>query len=402
MSVSRREFLVAGGAALGAAGAGVLTIPLISGRGREALYAQGIVADRKGDRRMAAQPGMIRIDSNENPVGPGARAYEAIRKHLDESNRYPVLAEDELIETIAKQQGVKPDNVILGCGSGELLRAADQAFVTRDAGFIGGGPTFETPGVFAEFLGARSTLVPVDRKSLGLDLDAMAVAAKGAGLVFLCNPNNPTATVHSRADVATFIETLNRTSPQTTILVDEAYFEYAEHPGYGTLIPVAVENPRVVVTRTFSKVFGMAGLRAGYAVGRPETVGRMKSWTLGSNISQLTLVAVIAALNDPAHIAEEVRRNKESKAFTRKFFADRGYSMSAGDANFMMVDVKRDAAAFKRACLAKKVAVGRAFPQLPTHTRITYGTMDEMRKATAVFAEVLSATQGIGERGTGK
>ena len=395
MSVSRREFLTTvgvGSAALGAAGAGVLSLPLISGRGREALYAQGIVADRKADRRMASQPGMVRLDSNENPVGPGKRAFDAIRNGLDLSNRYPVLGEDDLMETIAKQQGVKVDNIILGCGSGELLRAADHAFVTRDAGYVGGGPTFEAPGVFAEFLGCKSTLVPVERKSLGLDLDAMVLAAKGAGLVFLCNPNNPTATVHTKADVAAFIDQVNRTSPATTILVDEAYFEYVEAPGYGTMIPLAIENPRVVVLRTFSKVYGMAGLRAGYAIGRPETVGRMKSWTLGSNISQLTLVAANAALNDPANVAEDVKRNKESKAFTRKFFADRGYAMSAGEGNFMMVDVKRDAAAFKRACVAKKVAVGRAFPQLPTYSRITFGTLEEMRKATAVFAEVLSAT----------
>ena len=399
MPVSRREFLTtigASGAAVGAASAGVLSLPLITARGREALYAQqpaqGPVADRKADRRMAAQPGMIRIDSNENPVGPGRSAFEAIRQHLNEANRYPVLHEDALMETIAKQQGIRTDNIILGCGSGELLRSADHAFVTRDAGYVGGGPTFEAPGVFAEFLGCKSTLVPVERTSLGLDLDAMVLAAKGAGLVFLCNPNNPTATVHTKADVAAFIEKVNRTSPQTTILVDEAYFEYVELPGYGTMIPMAVENPRVVVLRTFSKVYGMAGLRAGYAVGRPETVNKMKSWTLGSNVSQLTLVAAHAALNDAANVAEDLKRNKESKAFTRKFFADRGYTMSSGDANFMMVDVKRDAAAFKRACVAKKVAVGRAFPQLPTYSRISFGTMDEMRKATAVFAEVLSAT----------
>ena len=395
MPSSRREFLLATGTAFGVAGVGVLSMPLISARGREALYAQqggGAVADRKADRRMAAAPGMIRIDSNENPLGPGRAAYDAIRKHLDESNRYPVLAEDDLIDALAKQQGVKADNIILGCGSGELLRAADHAFVTRDAGYIGGGPTFEAPGVFAQFLGAKSTLVPVEKTSLGLDLDAMAAAARGAGLVFLCNPNNPTATVHSKSDVVAFIETVNRTSPQTTVLVDEAYFEYVDHPGYGTLIPMSLENPRVVVLRTFSKVYGMAGLRAGYAVGRPEVVAKMRSWTLGSNVSQLTLVAAVAAVNDPAHIAAEVKRNRESKAFTRKFFADRGYAMTEGQGNFMMVDVKRDAAAFKRACVAKGVAVGRAFPQLPTHSRITFGTLPEMQKAVKVFADVLAAT----------
>jgi histidinol-phosphate aminotransferase len=352
------------------------------------LYPRQVVADRKGDRRLAAQPGMVRIDSNENPVGPGRRAYEAIRRHLEESNRYPVLAEDDLIATIAKVQGVKPSNVILGCGSGELLRAADHAFTRPDAAYISAGPTFEAPGEFAKFLGAPVKLVPVDAR-LGLDLDAMAVAARGAGLVYLCNPNNPTATVHSEKDVVAFIESLNRTSPETTVLVDEAYFEYVEDPAYGTVIPLAVTNPRVVVLRTFSKVFGMAGLRAGYAIGRPEVLAKMSAWTLGSNVTQLTLVAAVAALEDTAHIAEEVRRNRVVKTFTRKFFADSGFSMSTGDANFMMVDIRRPAGAFKSVCLRKGVAVGRAFPSLPNHSRITFGTMGEMRKAVDVFREVL-------------
>src|SRR5262245_61476361 len=196
-----------GGAVVGVAGAGILTGPLISFRGRESLYAQGI-ADRKADRRLAAQPGMVRIDSNENPTGAGKRVYDAIRGHLEESNRYPVLAEDDLIDAIAAKHGIAATNVILGCGSGELLRAADHAFTSRDAAYIGAAPTFEAPGEFSKCLGAAVTLVPVDTH-LGLDLDAMASAARGAGLVYLCNPNNPTATVHSRSDVVAFIETVN-------------------------------------------------------------------------------------------------------------------------------------------------------------------------------------------------
>lgn len=392
---SRRDFLTtigAGTAAIGAASAGIVSLPIISARGREAS-AQG-VADRKADRRMAAQPGMIRIDSNENPVGPSRRAYDAIRRHLDESNRYPVLAEDDLIAAIARKHGVSADNVILGCGSGELLRAADHAFTSANAAYVGADPTFEAPGAFATFLGAQVKLVPVDSK-LGLDLDAMVTAARNAGLVYLCNPNNPTATVHSKSDVIAFIENVNRVSPGTTVLVDEAYFEYVEHPAFGTVIPLAVTNPRVIVLRTFSKVFGLAGLRAGYAVGRPEVLAKMRAWTLGSNISQLTLVAAVAALEDAANVAGEVRRNREVKAFTRKFFSDTGYSMSAGDANFMMVDIRRNAAQFKSQAVRKGVAIGRGFTSLPNHSRITFGTMPEMKKAVVVFREILATAPGV-------
>lgn len=399
MAVSRRLFL----GTLGAGGAGLLSAPLISARGREATLwgfqggkaTQGIqgIADRKADRRFAARA-PVRIDSNENPVGPGSSALNAIRAHLDESNRYPILAEDDVVEAIAKLQGVSTDNVILGCGSGELLRTADYAFVSKSAAYVGAAPTFEAPGEFAQFLGAELRMLPVD-SNLGLDLGAMGAAARGAGLVYICNPNNPTATAHSRSDVAEFIKSVNRASPNTTILVDEAYFEYVGTPGYDTLIPVAIENPRVVVLRTFSKVYGMAGLRIGYAVGRTETLAKMKQWVLGSNVSQLTLVAASAAMADRAHIAAEVRRNREVRAFTKKYFGDRGFKMSSGDANFVMVDIKQDAGAFKKAALAKGIAVGRAFPPLTTHARVTFGTMDEMKKATAAFDELL-ATQASG------
>jgi histidinol-phosphate aminotransferase len=398
VSVSRRRFVQSigvGGAALGAGGAGILSAPLISARGREALWgfqgqaqAQDPGAVRRADRRMAAAPGIIRIDSNENPVGPGRKAIDAIRAHFDECNRYPILAEDDVIATIARQQGVAVENIILGCGSGELLRAADNAFLSKTAAYVAGGPTFEAPGDWAKFIGAEVRSVPVDSK-LGLDLGAMGAASRGAGLVYLCNPNNPTATVHTKADVMAFIEQVNRMSPDTTVLVDEAYFEYVDAAGYGTVIPVAVQNPRVLVLRTFSKVFGMAGLRIGYAVGRPETLAKVKQWSLGSNVSQLTLVAAHAALEDSAHITAEVARNREVKAFTRKFFADGGYTMTSGDANFMMVDIKQDAALFKKAAIKKGVAIGRPFPPLTNQARISFGTMPEMKKAVAVFKEML-------------
>jgi histidinol-phosphate aminotransferase len=387
MTVSRRAFL----ATVGAGGAGVLASPLIHARGREGslLYAfQGVVGDRKADRRLAAAPGMIRLDSNENPVGPGAAALDAIRRTLAESNRYPVLLEDDLKETIAKLHGTKPENVILGCGSGELLRSAVQAFTATDRAFVAPAPTFETPGEYAKFIGTPVKGIPVDAQ-LSADLGAMAEAARGAGLVYLCNPNNPTATVHTKADVEAFIAQVGRVSPQTMVLVDEAYFEYVELPGYGTVAPTALANPRVVMARTFSKVFGMAGLRVGYAIGQPATLAKMSSFQLGSNVSQLSLAAAIAALRDTEHVVREQRRNREVKAFTRKFFADAGYVMSASEANFMMVDVRRDAKAFKAECLKKGVAVGRAFPPLNTQVRLSFGTMAEMKKALEVFRTTL-------------
>jgi histidinol-phosphate aminotransferase len=383
--VSRRSFV----ATLGVGTAGLAASPFISWRGHEELLAFQGVADRRADRLLATQPGMVRIDSNENPNGPGHHVFDTITRHLSESNRYPVKGEDDLTRTLAKVHSVTTQNVILGCGSGELLRAAVFAFTSPSHALVAPEPTFEAPANFAKFLNHPVNAPPVDSR-LRIDLDATADAAQAAGLVYLCNPNNPTATVHGQSDVASFVERVMRASPETTILIDEAYHEYVEDPSYHTAIPLALANPRVVVTRTFSKVFGMAGLRAGYAIGQPETLKKMSSWLLGSNVNQLALVAAGATVVDTAHIATEQQRNREARAFARHYFESAGYTVHAAEANFFMVDIRRDAKAFKAECIKHKVAIGRPFPALPTHARVSIGTMPEMKKAIAVFRTVLA------------
>lgn len=394
MAVSRRSFL----ASVGAGGAGVLALPVVNWRGAESLHAfqaaqasQASLAgdSRRADRLMAARPGMIRIDSNENPNGAGARVFDAIRAGLGQTNRYPVQSEEDLIAAICKVHGVKPENVRLGCGSGELLRAGVQAFTGPDRALVSPAPTFETPAGFARFIGTPVASPRVDAR-LRLDLDAMVDAAKGAGLVYFCNPNNPTATVHGKAAVEGYVAQVNRVSPQTTILIDEAYHEYVEDPSYASAVPLALANPRVFVTRTFSKVFGMAGLRVGYAIGQKATLAKMAPWMLGSNVNQLALVAAATAVGDAPHIAAEQRLNREARNYTRRFFEGAGYQVGACEANFMMVDIRRDVTAFKSACIAKGVAVGRPFPPLATHLRVSIGTMAEMKKALGVFQTTLA------------
>ena len=390
MPLSRRNFL----ATVGAGSAGVAVLPLVSARGREALLAQQpqsrpVASDRRADRALASAPGMVRLDSNENPNGPGARAFEAMRSTFGDANRYPITLEDDLTAEIARYLGVKPENIMLGCGSSEVLQNAVQAFTSPTRALVSPSPTFEQPATFAKFINSPVRSPRVDAK-LRLDLDATADASKGAGLVYFCNPNNPTATVHGRAAVAGFIARVNRSSPQTMILVDEAYHEYVEDPAYATMIPMALDNPRMFVARTFSKVFGLAGMRVGYAVGRPEVLARMRGWMLGSNVNQLALAAAKTTVGDATRIAEEKKKNHEAKVFTAKYFAGAGYEVIPSEANFMMVDIKRDVKAFKAECIKKGVAIGRPFPPLNTHVRISVGTMAEMQKAVEVFHTTLA------------
>ncbi|HJU66087.1 MAG TPA: aminotransferase class I/II-fold pyridoxal phosphate-dependent enzyme [Gemmatimonadaceae bacterium] len=393
---TRRRFVeVLGAGALGTVGAPAF----ITARGAEALRGEwgaapsqpGLWSDEiaAGARRVAATA--IRLDSNENPNGPGQTALDAVRAAFGESARYPDNPSNELRDALARAHGVSPDSVLLGCGSGDVLRMAALAFTSPSRALVTGAPTFEDPTRYAESVGAWVRAVPVD-SALKLDLRAMLARVPGAGLVFLCNPNNPTATVHSADAVKDFVHRARTAEPGAVVLVDEAYHEYVEDPSYATAIPLAMERSEVVVVRTFSKVFGMAGLRIGYALGRPETLERMRRHRLGNPTNVLGAAAALASLTDRAHIDRERTLNREARDFTRRSLESMGFKVGPSETNFVMVDVRRDSRDFQTACREHDILVGRPFPPLTTQARISIGTMDEMRQAMNVFRRVLRTT----------
>jgi histidinol-phosphate aminotransferase len=377
MSVSRRSFVKV----VSASGIGAFASPLVSARGLEAMTAHGVTPPR-------GSPSGIRLDSNENPNGPGRAVLDAVHAAFDVVNRYPGGPSAALAQAVAKSRGVAVENVILGCGSTEILHLAVRAFTSPAKPLVVASPTFEDPGHVAEAIGSGVVSVPVTG-ALKLDLTAMADAARGAGLVYLCNPNNPTATVHGAAAVNDFIRTVGSASPDTTILVDEAYHEFVEDPGYATAIPAAMENPRVIVARTFSKIYGLAGLRIGYALARPETIKAMAAFKIVNSTNMLGVAGAMAAIDDQAHIERERRLNHDAKVFTHRFFENAGYRVVPSDANFLMVDIRRDSAKFQEDCRARGVLVGRPFPPLTTYARVSIGTADEMRQATEIIKRVL-------------
>jgi len=379
MALSRRAFV----RTVGINGA---LAAMVAGRGSEALA--GLVP---GARQPAAQgsagPSPIFLDSNENPYGPCTASLDAIRGAFGEAGRYPHNFVD-LTAALAKLHGVQPENILLGSGSGEILRMAVLAFTTPGRPLVQGLPTFESPARDAELAGAPVVNVPVDA-GLKLDLGAMAEKAAGAGLVFLCNPNNPTGTVHGADAVSGFVHRVLKSSPTTCILVDEAYHDYVEDPAYRTALPLALENPQVVLARTFSKVYGLAGIRVGYAVGHADTMKAMSRFRIPNNVNVLAAAAAIAALPQAAHVARQVALNREARDFTRRAFEAAGYPVILPCANFLMVDVRRDAKAFQDACKEQGVLVGRPFPPLTSYSRVSMGTPDEMRRAMDIIKRVL-------------
>ncbi len=391
MAVSRRAVLGFGRETAGRlSGAGWW----VAARGREA-------AEAAGGRAAAVDADVLQLDSNENPLGPGPHVVEALLAALDDAGRYPTNARpsmQELREALAAAHGVKPEQVVLGAGSGEILRNAVRAFTSPTRPLVTAAPSFETPERLAEQVGTPVRRVPVDTAGR-LDVDGLAAAARGAGLVFFCNPNNPTGTVHGAATVSAFVARVRRESPETVILIDEAYHDYVTDPAYQTAVPTALAEPQVVVTRTFSKAYGLAGLRIGYAVGRRETMATLGRWAVTFNQNAPGQAAALAALARPDHIAAERQRNRDVRDFTQQFFRTAGCRVTDSQGNFVFVDLGRPAAGFRDGCRARKVLVGRPFPPLDqTHVRISLGTAEEMRRATAVFAELLGVTAPAGGR----
>jgi histidinol-phosphate aminotransferase len=345
----------------------------------------------------AVEPGVICLSSNENPGGPGKVVLDAIQAAFGPKGARPGRYDGTggaLTEAIAKRNGVKPENVVLGCGSTQILRSCTHLFTAKDKALVGTIPTYEECAGYAEMMGHPVRPVALDA-NFKIDLDKFAAAAKGAGLVFYCNPNNPTATYVGAKATREFLAKVAKDSPDTYVLVDEAYYDYVTDPDHDTHIPAALDNPHVIVARTFSKAYGMAGLRMGYAVGHADTIKKMREWDAGSGTSSLNVLAMQAGLaaiqQDASFITAERARNKEVRDFTMKWFADRGMKPTDSQANFMFVNIGRPVKEFRDACAKQKVKVARDFPPFEkTHCRISFGTMDEMKKAVAVFGEVLA------------
>ena len=341
-------------------------------------------------RRQVIPLDAIRIGSNENPHGPSAAAADAARQAIPEGHRYAGAVSGRLLDAVAAAHRVPPEQVLLSGGSGDLLRAAVRAFTARDRALVTGAPSYEQPVRIAQQSGAPVHEVALTG-DLKLDLAAMHARSGGAGLVYVCNPNNPTSTVVPSARVRELIEELARTSPQTMVLVDEAYFEYVDEPGHATLIPLVDKHPALIIARTFSKIHGMAGMRVGYAIAQEKARAAIRDQHSGSGISVMSFAAAAASISDVTALQRNQVRNRETRAFTTAAFTDAGYRVAASQANFVMVDIRRDVRPFMEALRAKGVYIGRPFPPLTNWARISVGTQAEMAKALPIILDVLEA-----------
>src|SRR6266478_5877789 len=265
---------------------------------------------------------VVRLSANENPYGPSPQAHAAMKNAVDLCCRYPDEANDVLIEKIAKINGVGREQIALGDGSSEILKLCAETFTGPTQGkLIAAEPTFEAILEYSKANGADVVKVPLT-SSFAHDLPKMSAAAK-KGLIYICNPNNPTASITPMSDLHEFIA---KTSPETMILVDEAYFHYADSPAYESVIPLVKDHPNLIVARTFSKIYGMAGLRCGYCVAQPETVKRIHPFQKLDSVNIMALAAATASLDDPDQVTNGRRLNSEAKTFVTSELDKMGYT----------------------------------------------------------------------------
>jgi histidinol-phosphate aminotransferase len=363
MIKSRRDFLHSLG--IGAAAGAAVGWP----RGVSGLVGESV--------RSAASDGLIRLNSNENAYGPSPKVAVAIRSATGMVNRYPFRKYAEVTGRIARSHGVKPEQVLFGCGSSEILRGAACAFLGKGRQLVQPAPTFESLAEYAKAQGSEVVSVPLDR-SFAHDLDGMLARTNAStGLIYICNPNNPTASITPRRDLETFIGKLPASSK---VLIDEAYHHYTAPSGmYASFIDHPLADERVIVTRTFSKVYGLAGLRLGYAVASPETIAKMRKFMTQDTLNAVIAEVVGTAMDDTEGVEKFVQRNADDR---QEFFNQANIRMLKpidSHANFVMMNMDHPADEVIEHFRRHNILIGRHFPPMDTYMRVSLGIPEEMR-----------------------
>jgi histidinol-phosphate aminotransferase len=323
----------------------------------------------------------VKINANEFPEGPSERALAALVESAKRGNRYQYPETEALVAAAAKLEDLAPEHFAVYAGSSLPLHHAVIAFASPKAALVVADPGYEAAAQAAQWIGAKVVKVPL-KKDGAHDLPAMLAVAKSepVGLFYVCNPNNPTGTVTPRADV----EALLAGKPKdAVVLLDEAYIHFTDEP---TGIDLVRAGKDVVLLRTFSKIFGMAGLRAGFALARKDLLGRVSGWATGA-MPGTSMVAARTMLGEPDLIAARKRGNAERRTDLMQFFDAHGFAYTRSVANHLMVDAKRPTKDVIDALRAENVYVGRPWPVWPTHVRVTIGATAELERFKSAFLE---------------
>src|SRR5271166_1163327 len=365
-SASRRSFLTLSAAASAAVALRIVTEPMLAHARLHNISKDG-----------------IRIDANENPLGPCASAREAAAAMVAQGGRYSDWLTDDLVQTLAVMEGLKPEQIRVYPGSSEPLHHAVAAFTSAQRSYVTADPGYEA-GMFASnAIGTTVVKVPLT-KSYAHDVKAMLAAAPNAGLFYVCTPNNPTGTITSHSDIEYLVQNKPKDS---VVMVDEAYIHFCDAPSAMDLVRAGKD---VILLRTFSKIYGMAGLRCGAVFARPDLLEKIGNYGGWNALPITAMAAATASLKDVQLVPERKRINSTIRAQVFAWFDRNGYSYIPSEANFFMLDTKRPAKPAIDAMAKQNVFIGRIWPVMPTYTRITVGTAPEMEQFQTAWQKVMS------------
>ena len=370
---SRRSFLQIGAAGTVALASGILSESFFAAAARAASLPHG-----------PFPKDAVIIDANENPLGPASVARDAIAEISANSGRYQYWLTEDLVKQFAAQQGLKPEYVRAFPGSGEPLHFTVLAFTSASRSYVTADPGYEAGMHAAKIAGARVVKVPLT-STYAHDVKAMLAAAPDAGVFYVCTPNNPTGTLTPHSDIEYLVEHKPKGS---VVLVDEAYIHFSDATSALDLVKA---DKDVVVLRTFSKIYGMAGLRCGLAICRPDLIEKVTSYSGWNSLPVTAVAAAISSLNDASLVPDRKKINAAVRGDTFAWLEQNGYRFTPSVSNCFMLDTRRPTKEIIEGMAARNVFIGRAWPVWPTHVRITVGTKPEMEKFQLAFHDVMTA-----------
>jgi histidinol-phosphate aminotransferase len=359
-------------------------LAMMMGAGAAALPFFGESALAQLSQVRGMPPDAVKINANENPLGPCSEALEAIHTVAKMGGRYTYELTDEFKEVLAAQTGVMPTYVQPYPGSSAPLHQAVLGFTSPTKSFVTADPGYESGERAAKFIGAKVIKVPLMKGTYAHDVKAMAKADPNAGLIYLCNPNNPTGTLTPKED----IEWLADNMPKGCILLlDEAYTHITGAPLCNDLV---VKDKDVIILRTFSKIYGMAGIRAGAAIGRPDLIEKVTPWSAGA-LPITAMAAATASLKSKDVVPTRRKIIADVRNDVFDFMDKHGFKYVPSVSNKFMADVGKPGNEVALALRKEKVYIGRVWPSWPNHVRVSIGTQEEMDKFKTAFLKVMSA-----------
>jgi histidinol-phosphate aminotransferase len=387
--IARRNFMEQLAVVLGLAGLGPLEL---SAQGRARQSTDAAKAALPDPKKAADYDKLVKLANNENPHGPSEGVMKAMNDAWKYGGRY-AAPDGGIVDAIAEHHHVKPENVLIGCGSSEILKIVDDAFLPDHKVVVGVDPTYETVYRYATNSKAKAIAVPLT-KTYDADMKEIIrvtkANARDVGVVYICNPNNPTGRIVPKNEIKLLLDSVPGDIP---VFIDEAYHHYVDDPNYESSVKYVIEGRKVIIARTFSKIAALAGMRLGYAVAPKEIIDQLRPFLMSYNTNHIVKHGAVVALKDTVTEARVKQLNRQTRERITGEIKAMGYEVIPSQTNYFMVNIKKDMSTVGDEFLKKGVVVGRKFPPMNEWMRVSVGTDDEMNVFMKAFKELFPVQQ---------